>query len=58
MFLEYHCRKPAESGRPFVKYERQIRAGSVFVIKSMVSRMSKYAILQNVKSSESVSTDM
>jgi len=35
-----------------------IRAGSVFVIKSMVGRMPKDAILQNVKSSESVSTDM
>jgi len=35
-----------------------IRAGSVFLIKSMVNRLPKDAILQNVKSSEIVRTDM
>jgi len=58
VFLEYYWRKPAESGRSFIKYQRQIGAGSFFLINSMVGRMPKDAILQNVKSSETVRTDM
>jgi len=32
VFPEYYWRKPAESGRPLMQYERQIRAGSVFFL--------------------------